>query len=391
MSDITQDDTLHRKALHNALVTGVAMGLPGIAVALGNATDLLWTGTAGYDDVLRQTPVHPDTRFAMGSITKTFVAVVIHQLAGEGKLDLEATATDYVKLPIVQRIPNATKATLRQLLNHTSGVPTWEFQPAWIRRGRGDGMVLGHHWEKTETLAYITEDKVSADFAPGASYAYSNTNYTLLGLVVEAVTGQEVTAEIRRRILEPLGMQQTFMESFETIPGDIAHHYHYATPDFVREAGVHRAFPAIRPYIVESTAANLSPEWAAGGMVASAGDLVRFARALRDGKLLTPAMQQEMFTYRPPQDGGNREYMQGISRTREIHARYPLVGHGGGTLGFTTRMHWLEGIDLIVVVMTNIGGMHSGFTASPPGLFYERVLLPAAVAYAEAPLAPIAP
>lgn len=380
MSNLKQDDT----ALQNALVTGITMGLPGISVALGNATDLLWAGTAGHDDVLRQTPVHPDTRFAIGSITKTFVAVVIHQLAGEGKLNLDATTTDYVKLPIVQRVPNATQATLRQLLNHTSGVPTWEFQPAWIRRGRGDGMVLGHIWDKTETLTYITDDKVTADFAPGASYAYSNTNYTFLGLVVEAVTGHEVTAEIRRRILEPLGMQQTFMESFEAIPGDIAHHYYYATPTFGREAGVHRAFPEIRPYIVESTAANLSPEWAAGGMVASAGDLVRFARALRDGKLLSPAMQQEMFTYRPPQDGGNREYMQGIARSREIHERYPLVGHGGGTLGFITRMHWLEGIDLILVVMTNIGAMHSGFTASPPGLFYERVLLPAAVAYAEA-------
>lgn len=382
MTDVQRDDALFQ----NALVTGVAMGLPGIAVALGNAAELLWTGTAGYNDLLRQTPVHPDTCFAIGSITKTFVAVVIHQLAGEGKLDLAATTTDYVNLPLVQRIPNATQATLRQLLNHTSGVPTWEFQPAWIRRGRGDGMVLGHIWGKTETLTYITKDKVDADFAPGASYAYSNTNYTLLGLVIEAVTGHEVTAEIRRRILEPLGMQHTFMESFETVAGDIAHHYHYATPTFVREAGVHRAFPQIRPYLVESTAANLSPEWAAGGMVASAGDLVRFARALRDGQLLSPAMQQEMFTYRPPQDGGSREYMQGIARSYDIHERYPLVGHSGGTLGFTTRMHWLEGIDLILVVMTNIGTMHSGFIASPPGLFYERVLLPAVVAYGEAAL-----
>ena len=394
MSDLQRDDTL----LQNALITGVTLGLPGLSVALGNATDLLWMGTAGYDDVLRQTPVQPNTRFAIGSITKTFVSVVIHQLAGEGKLDLDKTATDYVALPLVHRVPNAAQATLRQLLNHTSGVPTWEFQPDWVRRGRGDGMVLGHIWGKTETLPYITDDKVKADFAPGASYAYSNTNYTFLGLVVEAVTGNEVTAEIRRRILEPLGMEQTFMESFESIPGDIAHHYHYATPTFAQEAGVHRAFPEIRPYIVESTAANLSPEWAAGGMVASAGDLVRFARALRDGKLLSPAMQQEMFTYRPPQDrvppqagvpaqtGNNREYMQGIARSREMHERYPLVGHSGGTLGFSTRMHWLEGIDLILVVMTNIGTMHSGFTASPPGLFYERVLLPAAVAYAETAL-----
>ncbi len=380
MNNLTDDDT----QLQNALMTGVAMGLPGISVALGNGTELLWSGTAGYDDLSRQTPVESDTLFAIGSITKTFVSVVIHQLAGEGKVDLDAVTTDYVTLPIVQRIPNATTATLRQLLNHTSGVPTWEFQPAWISRGRGAEMTVGYLWDKTETLAYITDDLVPADFAPGASYAYSNTNYTFLGLIVEAVTGNEVTAEIRRRILEPLGMAQTFMESFEPITGNLAHHYHYATPSFVREAGIHRTFPLIRPLLVESTAANLSPEWAAGGMVASAGDLVRFARALRDGQLLSPAMQQEMFTFRPPVDGSTREYLQGIARSREIHPRYPLVGHSGGTLGFSTRMQWLEGIDLIMVVMMNVGTMHTGFTVSPPGLFYERVLLPAVVAYAEA-------
>ncbi len=374
--------------MHAALANGIALGLPGISVALGNAEGLLWTGTAGYDDVTRKTPITLDTRFGIGSITKTFVAVVIMQLAGEGKVDLDKTVTDYVTLPIVQRVPNAEQATLRQLLNHTSGVPTWEFEPAWIRRGRGDQMTLSHVWGKTETLDYITADKVAAPFAPGASYAYSNTNYTFLGLVIEAVTGNEATAEIRRRILEPLDMQNTFMESFEPIPGGIAHHYHYATPTFVREAGVHRAFTEIRPYVVESTAANLSPEWTAGGMVASASDLVRFARALRDGKLLSAAMQNTMFTYHPPADGvSHRAYMQGVSRSLTMHPHYPLVGHAGGTLGFSTMMHWLEGIDLIVVVATNIGGMHSGLIASPLGLFNERALLPAALHYAAPELA----
>lgn len=366
--------------LETALVAGVAMGLPGISVALGNSDGLLWTGTAGA--------VQPGTRFAIGSITKTFVAVVTLQLVDEGLLDLGKTTADYVSLPILQRIPNVRSAPLRQLLNHTSGIPTWEFQPAWIRRGRGAEMELGYIWGKTETLDYITDDLVAADFVPGASYAYSNTNFTLLGLVIEAVTGNEVTAEIRRRILDPLGMGDTFMESFELPPGDasgtgIARHYHYATPTFTEDAGVHRAFTPVRPYVVESTPANLSPEWAAGGMVAPAAELVRFARALRDGDLLSPQMQREMFTYHPPADGGSREYMQGIARTPDVYNGYALVGHGGGTLGFSTQMHWVEGADLIVVCMTNIGTMHSGLVASPPGLFYSRVLLPAAIGYAE--------
>lgn len=378
------DQNARQEALQTGLVAGIAMGLPGLSVALGDRTGLIWAGTAGYDDLARGTPVELDTRFAIGSITKTFVAVVTLQLVGEGKLDLDRTTVDYINLPLVRRVPNADKATLRQLLNHTSGVPTWEFEPAWIRRGRGDEMALGYIWGKTETLNYITGDKVAATFAPGASYAYSNTNFTLLGLVVEAVTGNEVTAEIRRRILEPLGMTNTFMESFEELPGGIAHHYHYATPTFVREAGVHRAFTQIRPYVVESTAANLSPEWAAGGMVASASDLVRFARSLRAGELLTPAMQKEMFTYYPPADGGSREYMQGIARMRVLDDQFTLVGHSGGTLGFTTTMHWVEEADLILVMMANIGGMHSGLPTSLLRLCQERILLPAALAYAGA-------
>jgi D-alanyl-D-alanine carboxypeptidase len=364
------------------------MGLPGISVAIGNTAGLLWAGTAGYDDIAQKTPITPDTRFGIGSITKTFVAVVALQLTGEGKLDLDKTVMDYLHdHPIVHRIPNAYKATLYQLLNHTSGIPTWEFQPKWIRQGRGDQMILGHVWDKMETLDYITDDKASAAFEPGHSYAYSNTNYTLLGLIIETVTGNELIQEIRRRVLEPLNMTNTFMDSFETIPGGISHHYHYATPMFARDAGIHSSFSELYPYIIETSAANLSPEWAAGGMVTSASDLMRFARALRDGKLLSAAMQAEMFTYHPTADVTSSdhhppEYMQGISRERASYSLYPLVGHSGGTIGFTAMMYWLEEKDLIVVAMTNIGHMHSGLVISPMKLFNERVFYPAVARYA---------
>ena len=107
----------------------------------------------------------------------------------------------------------------------------------------------------------------------------------------------------------------------------------------VEVAGVHRGFPEIRPYLVESTAGNLSPEWAAGGIVTSASDLVRWAQALRDGELLGPEMHREMLTYYPPQEprGGRSQYMQGIARTEDYYGDYAVLGHGGGTLGFTAE------------------------------------------------------
>ncbi len=369
--------------LERALVAGVAMGIPGISVAIGVGDSVAWAGTAGYDDLSRRIPVELDDRFGVGSITKTFVATVILELVEEGRLDLDRTPQGYLDLEIVRAVPNTGTATLRQLLNHQSGIPTWEFQEDWIRKGRGAEMRLGHVWGKTETLEYCTADLLPATNEPGERYSYSNTNYTLLGLVIEAVTGNDASAEIRSRLLEPLGLEDTFLESFEEVPGGYVHHYHYATPYFQEVAGVHHAFPEIRPYLVESTAGNLSPEWTAGGIVTSATDLVRWAQALRDGDLLGPAMHRERLTYYPPREprGGRSTYLQGIARIEDFYQDHAALGHSGGTLGFTAYMYWLEGTDVVLVMLTNVGGMHSGLAASPVGTFFRQVWLPAVMRY----------
>jgi D-alanyl-D-alanine carboxypeptidase len=364
--------------LQDALVQGIAMGIPGLSVALGIGDEVAWTGTDGYSDVLRRIPVGRNDRFGVGSITKTFVARVILQLVDEGKLDLDKTPADYLDQPIIGEIYNTDTATLRHLLNHQSGIPTWEFQKDWIPRGRGARMDIGHIWGKTETLEYCTKKLLPATNDPGVAYSYSNTNYTILGLIIEAVTGNDAAAEIRSRILEPLGLENTFLESFEEIPGGYVNHYHYATPAFQEAAGIHEEFVEIHPYFVESTVGNLSPEWTAGGIVSSASDLVRWARSIRDGELLSPSMQEEAFTYYPPEIGRSRRsrYMQGISRTEGFYEDYAAFGHSGGTLGFTAYMYWLEETDVIVVMLANVGGMHSGLSPSPVSLFFREVLLP---------------
>jgi D-alanyl-D-alanine carboxypeptidase len=246
-------------------------------------------------------------------------------------------------------------------------------------------MELGRVWGKTETLEYCTGDLLPSTNAPGERYSYSNTNYTLLGLVIEAVTGHDAAAEIRRRILQPLGLEDTFLESFEPVPGGYVHHYHYATPAFEAAAGVHRGFPELRPYLVESTAGNLSPEWTAGGMVSSATDLVRWARAIRDGELLGPGMREEVFRYYPPSSGANprSQYTQGISRTADFFEGRSAFGHSGGTLGFTAYMYWMQDTGEIVVMLANVGGMHSGLSPSPVSLFFRQVWLPAVMRYLE--------
>ncbi|MGB2897272.1 MAG: serine hydrolase domain-containing protein [Anaerolineales bacterium] len=369
--------------LQDALVQGIAMGIPGLSVAIGTDDGLAWTGTAGYSDLLEKVPVKTCDRFCVGSITKTFVARVILQLAKEGKLDLTRTAADYLDLEIVREVPNSDKATLRQLLNHQSGIPDWESQEMWIRVGRGDQMDLGKVWDKTETLEYVRSEHLPAVHEPGQQYRYSNTNYTILGLIIEAITGNDAATEIRQRILQPLHLEETFFESFEDVPGGYVHHYHYATPHFVDLAGVHREFSEIRPYLVESTAANFSPEWTAGGMVSSARDLVRWAQAIRNGELLDPTVQKEIFTHYPPQEfsSSKEEYMLGILRIKDYYNDRAVIGHGGGTLGFTAKMYWFEETDIVVVLLTNVGEMHSGMNPSPVGMFYREVLLPAVLQF----------
>ncbi|MEM9314448.1 MAG: serine hydrolase domain-containing protein, partial [Pseudomonadota bacterium] len=204
--------------LERALTAGIAMGIPGISAAIGVGDSVVWAGTAGYNDLVRQVPLSINDRFGVGSITKTFVARVILQLVAEGKLELDKTPQEYLDLDIVRSIPNTGTATLRHLLNHQSGIPTWEFQEDWIRKGRGAEMELGHVWAKTETLKYSTKDLLSPTGKPGERYSYSNTNYTILGLIIEAVTGNDAAAELRTRLLEPLGLENTFLESFEDVP-----------------------------------------------------------------------------------------------------------------------------------------------------------------------------
>jgi D-alanyl-D-alanine carboxypeptidase len=371
------------QVLHDALVVAVAMGIPGLSVAIGVGDSVVWAGAAGYGDLTRRTPVQVNDRFGVGSVTKTFVARVVLQLAEEGKLDLDKTPQDYLDLEIVRAIPNTGTATIRQLLNHQSGIPDWEFQEDWIRKARGDRMELGHVFGKAETLEYCTGDLLPATNAPGERFSYSSTNYTLLGLIIEAVTGNDAEAEIRSRILEPLGLRNTFMESFEDIPGGYVHSYHYATPQFRREAGIHRTFPEIRPYLIETTSANLSAEWTAGGMVSSASDLVRWVQELRDGKLLSPQTHRDALTHFPPREPrtSGLQYLQGIGRTENFFRGATRLGHSGGVLGFSAAMYWLEGTDVAVALLANVGRMHTEVENPIAGLFLREVWLPAVMRY----------
>ncbi len=340
--------------LQSLLDEAVAKGLPGVSAAVADSTGVIWTGVAGQADIVAKTPISPDMLFGIGSITKTFAAVVVLQLAEEGRLDLDATSASILGAAVAG-IPNADKATIAQLLNHTGGVPSWEDDPKWIREGRGDRLNPARIWGKTEALPYITGHQPLFD--PGTKYSYSNSNYTLLGMVIEKITGNDAVAEIHRRILDPLGLADIRLEGFEPVPSErIPHRYHWATPTFRESAGINAAFSEPRPGLIDATGSNLSVEWTAGGMIATARDLARYGAALRDGKLLKPESMKFLTQWFTVSD--NSQVGHNVFR-RTYPSGVALIGHDGDVLGFTGSLYWIEGADVVVAVVANVGSMHS--------------------------------
>jgi D-alanyl-D-alanine carboxypeptidase len=343
---------VHLQAL---LDDGVSRGIPGVSAAIATRDGIVWTGTAGAANARTGALVQTDTLFGMGSITKTLIAVVTLQLVEEGRLHLEDTAASLLG-NVVRGIANAEHATITQLLNHTSGVPSWEDDPVWIREGRGASLDVERLWGKCDTLEYIRGRPPLA--LSGARYAYSNTNYTLLGQIIEKVTGADALEEIRERILKPLGLKDIYLEGFEPVPQNrLSQRYHCATPDFRRDAGVNTAFTEVGPGLIDVSRSNLSVEWTAGGMVATARDLALYGAALRDGKLLAPRSMRLLTQWLP----AGETIRVGHNVFREEHAGgIALIGHNGGVLGFSATLYWIESADAVVAALCNVGVMHSG-------------------------------
>jgi D-alanyl-D-alanine carboxypeptidase len=352
------------RTLRHELSKGLAQGMPSISFAIATRQGVIWSGAVGYADLSRRSRAHTGYLYGIGSITKMFVACVIEQLVDEGRLSLEATGRELLGNEVVAGIPNADRATVRQLLDHTSGVPSWEFDSNWIRKGRGAAMDLDHIWGKTEALDYLKSGRDKAANEPGAGYSYSNSNYTLLGLIIEKVTGHDAVLEIHDRILAPLGLTDIRFEGFE--PLDVSRlpsRYHFGTEEFLRNAGMHPMFRRINRQLIDVSRSNLSTEWTAGAVVATARDMAIFVRALRDGLIVTPSGLQRMKSFKPTDDK-DEDMGQGLALDR--YGKEKLIGYTGNVLGFGAVAGWVPKEDVVVVLMTNVGAMHAGDSAYYP-------------------------
>jgi D-alanyl-D-alanine carboxypeptidase len=247
----------------------VAAGVPGVVVLVrrdGRTVRL----ASGYSNLAKKTPMHVGDRFRIGSVTKSFVATVVLQLAGEGKLSLEDSIERW--LPGV--VPNSEDITIRHLLGHRSGLFDYLADEQVLKPYlSGD---FGHVWTPPQLISVATAHPRL--FEPGTKFSYSNTNYIVLGLIVEAASGNSVGTELRRRIFKPLALRSTFLATSQRIPGAHAHGYLVNGNDPLQDV----------------TLVSPSYVWTAGGIVSTASDVAGFYRALLGGRLLKPALLQEM-------------------------------------------------------------------------------------------------
>jgi D-alanyl-D-alanine carboxypeptidase len=301
-------DKIDRQVVQRALDEMARTGAQGVQLRVndGRREFTARSGTARVDS---PRPVPTDGRFRIGSITKTFVSTVVLQLVGEGKVELDAPVARY--LPGL--LPDGDRITVRQVLQHTSGL----FNYTSALPLDPDGLLEFRYrtFTPTELVAMATARPL--DFEPGTRWSYSNTNYVVAGMLVEKVTGKPYEVAVGQRVLRPLGLRSTSVPGTRTdVPGPHAHGY-------IRAGGE----------VVDITEINPSVAYAAGEMISTTADLDRFADALLDGRLLRPAQQAEL-TATLPFSGG---YGLGIT-SEQLPCGVTIWGHSGGIPGYASLM-----------------------------------------------------
>ena len=326
---------LPRGELQQLLDGLVATGQPG-AIGLARHGEETWRGASGLAIVDPEQPMRPGLRYKIGSITKTFTATVVLQLVGEHKLRLG----DSVERWLPGLVPNGDHITIRQLLQHTSGLFDYAEDPRIAEPYlQGD---LEFVWRPRQLIAIATEHPPL--FPPGTSWSYSNTGYVLLGLIIRAATHSSVQQQLQTRILHPLGLRHTsFPVTNPHIAGPHAHGYQLG------------AGPGGTP--LDFTGLSPSWAWATGNMVSTVDDVARFHRALLRGRLLPPGLLRAMQT--TVDTGSGFRYGLGL-----VSIELPcgtFWGHEGGLPGYENwALSSSDGEDQ-VVMMVNAGDGSSDY------------------------------
>lgn len=336
--------------------------VPGAVVGVSIPGRGAWVHAHGIADLRTAAPIATDDHFRIASVSKTFTATVVLQLVDEGKLALDDTLEPYVS-----GIPNGSEITIRQVLQMTAGIFDYSLDEQVVTEYDRDPTIL------------ITADDVIAivarhgpDFAPGESLSYSDTNYFLLGLVIEQVTGMGAVQALQEYVFTPLGLTETSLPDTPEMPAPFARGYiaTSARDDALRDV----------------TLSNPLTAWTAGGIVSTLADLLVWAEALGAGTLLTPETQRERLRFEPVPGGSRLPVGYGLG----IMDVAGFVGHNGAIYGYSTWVLYDPQSQGSLVVLANRGELTTEY-AAPIAVDIIELLFPGRIAAAMAAPAPGTP
>jgi D-alanyl-D-alanine carboxypeptidase len=322
--------------------------IPGVILHVERARGGSWTGTAGLGRLDPDVAIRRGDRFRAGSIMKPFVATRVLQLVERGRFALDALLPSVLPADVIDRFASASEITVRMLLGHRSGLPEWDTPEVDAAVGRDPGKV----WQVSEFL-----DLAAAQpqvFAPGTSYSYSNTNYNLLGLVIEHATGRGWRDEVTDGVIRPLRLGATVLPApgNRSLMGPYAHGY-----------------VAVNGKVLDLSRLDPSFAGAAGGhaLVTTVRDLVRFLEALLAGRLFQhPETLKAMLDFKPASgEPGQVGYGLGLLR-RVLPGGIETIDHLGGTAGYSAYVARLRREKVTLATAMN--------SSADPGLLVLPVL-----------------
>lgn len=313
-------------------LVGAAMAAtktPGMSVAVVKGSDTILMRGYGRADVENGIPVTPETVFRIGSVTKQFTSAAIMRLVEQNKVRLDAPLSAY--LP--EYTGPGRNVTVHHLLNHTSGIPSYTGLGArWTSQM---SMSVPHE----RMLAFFAAD--SLEFRPGEKFAYNNSGYYLLGMIVERVTGEPYAQHVHRALAAPLGLGSTLYCAERRIVPHRAAGYALQADTLVND----------EPFAIDQA-------FAAGALCSTPRDLVRWTRALSGGRVVSAASYARMTTPAAFTGGARQSYGYGLAAS-EMAGR-KKVAHGGGISGFAAQLAHYPADDLVVAVLANREGASVG-------------------------------
>ena len=329
--------------------------MPALALAVYSEKEGWWAGAQGYASVETKEPMENCHLQYLQSVSKTYMAVEILQLKERGKLDLEAPITKYLPARYSQYLRRPEKITVRMLLNHTSGVPEYNDNPGFVSE------VIQHplrNFSATDCLKSIAGQEPLSE--PGKKYKYVNTNYLLLSLIGDAITGDHA-AFIRENIFQPLELNNTYYANNDRYLKNLQ------LPESYWDV-FNNGKPANITGFQQMTVVSSKGD---DGIVCTTTDAVKFLKGLMEGKLLKPESMKEMLNFVKDEKGNNRYGMGLIYFDLGGIIAY---GHGGGGVGAGCGLMYIPSHKLYVYFATNLGVLVETDLVKKAGEFRDAIL-----------------